>query len=83
MNPLIEKSVTQLIAKDDPQYFSQTCHKPYDRHDYKLVYTNGKTVAYDDYMDLQAAWFQTAHQFLSHVEVLDKKKKTKTNPKGF
>ena len=63
--------------------FSQTCHKPYDRHDYKLVYINGKTVVYDDYMDLQAVWFQTAHQFLSHVEVLDKKKKTKTNPKGF
>lgn len=63
--------------------FKQTCDKPYDRHDYKLVYTNGKTVIYDDYMDLQATWFQTPHQFLSHVEVLDKKKKRQSNAKGF
>jgi hypothetical protein len=32
-------------------------------------------------MDVQATWFQTPNQFLSHIEVLDKKKKT--NPKGF
>jgi hypothetical protein len=63
--------------------FSQTCHKPYDRHDYKLVYANGKTVIYDDYIDLQEVWFQTNPQFLSHVEVLDKKKKNKPNAKGF
>lgn len=75
--------MTQLIAKDDPRYFSQTCDKSYNRHDYKLVYTNGNADVYDDYMDLQAAWFQTANRFLSHVEILDKKKKTKTNPKGF
>jgi hypothetical protein len=63
--------------------FKQTCDKPYDRHDYKLVYTNGKAVIYDNYMDLQATWFQTAEQFLSHVEVLDKKKKRQPNAKGF
>ena len=24
-----------------PEFFQQTCDKPYDRHDYKLVYTDG------------------------------------------
>tara|TARA_Y100000004_G_scaffold128489_1_gene144703 strand:+ start:892 stop:1002 length:111 start_codon:yes stop_codon:yes gene_type:complete len=34
---------------------------------------------FDDYDMLRAAWFQTAKQFLSHVEVLDVREK----PKGF
>ena len=28
--------MTELIGKDDPRYFSQTCNKPYDRHHYKM-----------------------------------------------
>jgi hypothetical protein len=28
-------------------------------------------------MEVQAAWLQTANQFLSHIEVLDIKEKTK------
>ena len=61
--------------------FEQTCYKPYDRHDYKLVFTNNTSKIFDNYMDVQAAWFQTPNQFLSHIEVLNKKKKR--NPKGF
>jgi hypothetical protein len=60
--------------------FKQTCDTPYDRHHYKLVYSNEQFIVLDDYMDVQAHWFQTAAQFLSHVEVLDvpqKKKKSK------
>lgn len=62
------------------QTFQQTCDKPYDRHHYKLTYTNGQSIVLEDYMDVQAHWFQTPQQFLSHVEVLDipeKKKKKK------
>jgi hypothetical protein len=51
--------------------FKQTCDKPYDRHHYKLVFTNGNEVVFDDYMDVQATWFQTPSDFVSHVEVLD------------
>jgi len=63
-----------------PELFQQTCNKPYDRHHYKLIYSNGQSIVLDDYMDVQAHWFQTPAQFLSHIEVLDipqKKKKTK------
>ena len=57
--------------------FKQTCDKPYDRHDYKLVLSDGKELLFDNYEDVQVTWFQTAQQFLSHVEVLDKKTKSK------
>jgi len=59
--------------------FKQTCDKPYNRHRYKVVYTN-KEVIFDDYEDAQVAWFQSPKQFLSHIEVLDLKQKSK---KGF
>jgi len=54
--------------------FKQTCDKPYDRHDYKLVYSNGESIILDNYEDVHLNWFQTPQQFLSHVEVLSKKK---------
>jgi hypothetical protein len=56
------------------QTFKQTCDKPYDRHDYKLVYGDGKEVIFDNYEDVQLIWFQNGGNFLSHIEVLDKKK---------
>ena len=61
--------------------FEQTCYKPYDRHDYKIIFTNKTSKIFDNYMDVQAAWFQTPNQFLSRIEVLDQKKRT--HPKGF
>jgi hypothetical protein len=57
--------------------FKQTCDKPYNRHKYKLIFTNEREVLFDDYEDVQLTWFQTPNQFLSHVEVLDKKQKKK------
>lgn len=49
--------------------------KPYDRHKYKLFLTNGKVELYEHYEDVQARWFQSPKQFLSHIEVIDRKKK--------
>ena len=69
----------KLIEPTDPQYFEVSSDKPYDRHTYRLYSTDGKYVDFDDYDMLRAAWFQTAKQFLSHVEVFDVRKK----PKGF
>jgi len=51
--------------------FNQTCDKPYDRHNYKLIFTNGREVIFDNYEDVQVTWFQLPADFLSHVEVLD------------
>jgi hypothetical protein len=58
--------------------FKQTSDEPYVRHDYKLVYEDGKEFVFDNYEDVQRIWFQNDGNFLSHIEVLDKKQ-----PKGF
>lgn len=62
--------------------FKQTCDKPYDKHYYKLVYTNGQSIILEDYMDVQAHWIQTPGHFLSHVEIFDVAQK-KSKKKGF
>ncbi len=62
--------------------FKQTSDLPYDRHDYKLVFTDGKKVIFDNYEDVQVNWFQLPPDILSHVEVLDKKPK-KEKTQGF
>jgi len=64
--------MSQLIQPDDPQYFQQTSDKPYDRHNYKVVLSNGKSVVVDAWDIAQSIWFQNPAQFLSHIEVLDK-----------
>ena len=67
----------KLIDPSDPLYFKQTSDAPYDRHDYKLIFSNGKTEIHKSWESLQSKWFKSPSQFLSHVEVLDKKSKGK------
>ena len=62
--------------------FTQTSHEPYLRHDYKVHFTNGKSVIFDNYEDVQRTWFQTPHQLLDYIEVLDHKE-PKPKSKGF
>lgn len=53
--------------------FKQTSDEPYLRHYYKFVYSNGQSVVFDNYQDVQASWWNTPSDFVSHVEVLDVK----------
>ena len=66
--------MTELIGKDDPRYFSQTCNKPYDRHLYKIVCKN-KSVVLESWEEIQEYWWNNM-SFNSDmiVEVLDKKR---------
>jgi len=57
--------------------FKQTSDEPYLRHDYKLIFENGREVIFDNYEDVQLTWFQNSGNFLSHVEVLDRKQEVK------
>jgi hypothetical protein len=57
--------------------FKQTSDEPYLRHDYKVVFENGEEVIFDNYEDVQVTWFQRSGNFLSHIEVLDRKQKSK------
>jgi len=55
--------------------FTQTCDKLYDRHKYKLFYTNGQIELFDHYEDVYTRWMQLPSNLLSHVEVVDRKKR--------
>jgi hypothetical protein len=65
-----------------PDLFKQTSDEPYLRHDYKVHFTNGKSIIFDNYEDVQRTWFQTPQQLLDYIEVLDRKKE-KSKTKGF
>jgi hypothetical protein len=56
------------------QSFLQTSNEPYVRHDYKVVYNDGTYQVFDNYEDVQLLWWNRSGNFLSHIEVLDKKK---------
>ena len=69
--------MTELIGKDDPRYFSQTCNKPYDRHYYKMVCKN-KSVVLKSWDEVQEYWWNNiALNPDMIVEVIDKPKTTK------
>ena len=52
--------------------FTSTSNGLYDRHNYKLVFGDGRSCMIEDYEQLRSAWFQlSATKQLSHVEVLD------------
>lgn len=76
-----------MIGKLDPEenvleWFEQTSNKPYDKHNYELVYTNGSSKVFDNYEDFRKTWWETPEQFLSHGHVLDKKV-TQVKSRGF
>jgi len=56
------------------EVFTQTSDEPYVRHDYKLVFEDGKEIVFDNYEDIQVTWFQRGGNFLNYVEVLDRNK---------
>jgi len=66
----------ELIKSDDPQYFEVTSDGLYDRHQYKIVSKGGDAIVVDDWESARSVWFSRA-PFLSHVEVLDRKKESK------
>ena len=70
----------ELIKPSDPEYFEQNSYELYDRHKYKVVFRDGKTIIVDDYEHLRLLWFQGIRNWEGAVvEVID----TETNSKGF
>jgi hypothetical protein len=57
--------------------FQQTSNEPYLRHDYKVVYDDGTYQVFDNYEDVQLLWWNRTGNFLSHIEVLDRKQEAK------
>ena len=63
----------KLIQPSDLQYFKQTSNEPYDRHDYKVIKSTGEHVVVESWEEAQSIWWNSPPDFLSHIEVLDKK----------
>lgn len=58
------------MAYKDGETFTTYCDKDYDRHHYKLVLKNGKSVVFADYDVLRANWYNWKRA-CSHIIVLD------------
>ena len=61
----------ELIAKDDPRYFSQTSDIPYDRHHYRIVCQN-KSFVVESWDEVQEYWWNRTAFEKPVVEVIDK-----------
>ena len=55
-----------------PQSHKFTSDKPYNRHKYELVFSDGRSVVIDDYETMKQAWWKY-NQVVSHVNVVDKR----------
>jgi len=55
-----------------PQH-KYTSDKPYNRHRYKLVFTDGRSILFDEYDKMKKTWMQFP-EVCSHVIVVDKRK---------
>ena len=58
------------------QTHTLTSDQPYNRHKYKLVFVDGRSIVFDDYSQMKQTWMQFS-QVCSHVDVVDKKTKAK------
>ena len=77
-------SEPNTIQPNDPRYFTQTSDGFYDRHFYRVVLTDGRSVTLEDYEQVRALWFEYESKLLSHVEVIDAcQYDVKKNSKGF
>jgi hypothetical protein len=71
--------MTELIGRDDPRFFEQTCGKSYDRHHYKIVSSRHATFIVESWDEVQEWWWNHCNTFKfdAVIEVLDKPKTTK------
>ena len=40
--------------------FANTSDLPYDKHDYKLIQNNGKSIVFDNWEDAKSYWFRNS-----------------------
>ena len=68
--------MTPTIKQSD--WFTSTSDKPYDRHTYKIILSDGRYKDFDDYEHMRAYWMQTTQIYgLQRVDVLDLKQQKK------
>ena len=76
--------MTELIEKDDSQYFEQTNYDDYDRHHYKIICPT-KSFVLESWEEVQEYWWNNCRSPAfdgTVIEVIDKPK-IKKQSKGF
>ena len=58
------------------QTHTYTSDDPYNRHKYKIVFVDGRSIVFEDYTQMKDTWRQFS-EVCSHVVVVDKKTKAK------
>ena len=58
------------------KFFTQTSDKLYNRHDYKVIHKNKKSIVFDNYEDMKTYWYMNQN-VVKCVNVLNKKTKSK------
>ena len=67
-----------LINKSDPRYFEVTSDKPYDRHKYKINFSDGHSIIVDAYEQMRSMWFQNLRSWKNvTIDVIDREKESK------
>ena len=69
-------TMTNLIEKNDPRYFSQTSDKLYDRHHYRIV-CQDKSFVVESWDEVQEYWWNRRGFSPPVIEVIDKPKTKK------
>ena len=75
--------MTELIAKEDPRYFSQTSDGSYDRHNYKIVVTEDWSFVVESWDEVQEYWWNNCNSPWFEGTVVHVIDKPKPKPKGF
>lgn len=70
------------MAYKDGEVFTTYCDKSYDKHTYRIVLKNGKSIAFEDYEVMRYHWYQYKDH-ASHVEIDDVVQKKPKGGKGF
>jgi len=54
-------------------FFEQTCNKLYDRHQYRITFSDGREQLFDDYETMRNFWFAHCRMITMTVSVEDVK----------
>ena len=77
-------SPTQSTGENSLPVFESTCQNPYDRHEYELVFKNGKKIKSDDYTTIRNMWFKWCGMGHSdRIDVIDVAPPKKEGGGGF
>ena len=63
------------MAYKDGEDFKTFCDKPYDKHDYKLIFKDGRSCIFDNYDIAKYYWYQWRDE-LETIVILDSKRRS-------